>query len=183
MQAGREVKLRRGALWACALPAVLGGLYGVFATIEFLNNEREVYIMRAFEFLVVMNLVLCLICIPALAAWLTGFCLRRIDDPNKLGRWRTCFGRALLCVTTVQFIAAIIFAALLSTTFDQIYAILAETHEKAGNPPRTRSEINPIIFSMKTHLRMWIALTLPLTVIGATIFHRVTKFPSDRTVF
>lgn len=181
MQAGREVKLRRGALWACAIPIGLGSAGAILFITFFGPGTDFVEMTRNMGLLVPMYIIICLLIIPPLATWITGFRLRFIDDPNKLSQWRSSFGWGLLTATALQLIAAIVFTQLLVLAFDQTYADFGPANNL--EVPEGLARANGYRTSFRLNLIMWIALTLPLTTIGATIFHRVTTFPSDRTVF
>lgn len=175
MQAGREVKLRRGAIWACAIPMALGLINILFLVF---NPPQDEGVLLAFSIMVGLYFTVVLICIPPLAAFLTGLRLRRINDSYKLKQWRTCFQWGLLNATLIHFLITIIFTVFFVGVSHHIYL------KSVFNPLELR-RLGILHFeaSVFISLKTWIFLTLPLTAIGATIFDRITKFPSDRTVF
>ena len=175
MQAGREIKLRRGGMWACAIPMALGLINILFLVF---NPPQDEGVSLAFRIMVGLYFTVVLICIPPLAALLTGLRLRRINDPYKSRQWRTCFRWSLLNATLVHFLMAIIFAAFFVGVSHYMYS------KSVIYPWELRGlDISNFRGSVSLSLKTWVFLTLPLTALGATIFHRVTKFPSDRTVF
>ena len=182
MQAGREIKLRRGAVWACAGPMALG----LVATIYILTNVYDYNGQLPFftVFAIPVYYLTALLFLPPLTAWLTGLRLRRIDEASSLKQWRTIFVSALIMATCTQAVIGLSYAIYIAIQYEVLFGEISDRAAGLGMDPMARDTL-PNAYKMFAIASgtMWIALTAPLCAVGTSIFHRVTKFPSDRTVF
>jgi len=178
MHAGKEIKLRRGALWACAFPMGFGiALAALMATRVNYNGQTAFIVI----FAVPVYCLTALILLAPLTAWLTGFCLRRIAKAEKLRQWRIIFVSALIFATCLQALLGLGFAIYLSIEYEKIFGVVKRAAEMGtsftGEIPNAYRTF--VIASSV----MWIALTVPFCAAGTSIFVRKTKFPADRGIF
>ena len=160
MHAGQETNMLRGAIWACAIPMGLG----LWCLVSLLIHQT---FPGPFHFSI---FPISFFLVAPLSAWLACWRLRRIVDVKQLSRWRTSCFVGLASASLAQLIFAVIFTSVLSAiiliggirTTDWYYVI--------GNS---------IIYNVS----FWFVITLPLSLICASVFWRITKFPEDRNVF
>lgn len=179
MQAGRETKMLRGAMWACAIPIIFG-LGFVYLAVEMaVGHTRQTPILMMIS--PVAYPALCLLLLSPLTAWLSCGWLRRIDDPAKLSQWRISFVTALVIATGLQLLMTLGYGVFLDY---QLKALFASASEEFGVNFYAQEDV-PSGYSSSAiyNAVLWIVLTAPLCAAGASIFQRVTKFPEDRTVF
>ena len=159
---------------------LLGAIVGILSIYYVGNFDSSAHHDRTLLYLWVYVMVF-FTCIPAFAAWLAGFRLRRIQDSKKLKQWHMPFTCGLLSATLLQICGAIFLVILLVPAVDQLYADASAKSSSLipdGISYRTSKRL-----SFRFNLIMWVFLTLPFTAIGATIFQRVTKFPTDTDLF
>jgi len=165
MHAGQIVKMKPGAVVACALPMGLG----LFFTGLLLagGNQSDLFMS--------LPVALCFLFGTPLSAWLACRRLRKIANPARLRRWGTVFWAGLKWSSFVHFMSALIytigFLVVTSSQYDQVGA-------SGGNEAFS-------IFFMSGFMNamLWCILTLPFALLCASIFWRVTKFPQDASVF
>jgi len=168
MHAGQNTKMKRGVIWACAIPMGLGVIAAtlfVTGVVQWTPNRGGLY-WRYLppEWLLAYGLIL----VPPLSAWLTCRSLAKIESVEKISRWKSLAGRVLLSAAFVQLFLTALYAFV-------IYA---------SSVNRAILVVESIIFGwFVKNLICWIFITLPLSLICATIFWRVTKFPEDTSVF
>lgn len=173
MHTGLNTNMKRGAIAACALPMALGflGLIAIGANSPFTYDGRDFSNSQHF---MTLPIALCFVFGTPLAAWLSCLWLRKTASFEKIRRWRTAAWRGLVCASAVHF-GACLFYTILSAKF-----FFGETAEfqSSGN------EVFSIIFmSAFINAGLWAIITLPFSLLCATIFWRVTKFPDDTSVF
>ena len=172
MNAGRETKMLPGAVWACAVPMGLGLISTFFILIDPSSNypNRNSGDLT----IILLPIALCFLFGTPLSAWLACLRLRRVKDLVKLRRWRMSAWWGLVSATAVHFGASLLYSVLAGLFFFPNY-------DQAGT---SESDMALIIFmSLMLNGMLWVIITLPLSLICATIFWRVTKFPEDRSVF
>ena len=165
--------MRRGALWASAVPMSLGSLLlGVMVlgwkgrSLGGLFIEEDLFILSP----VIAGLILG----GPLAAWLSCRSLRNIEDMEDRFRWRSAGLRALISASLVHICVAVLSIIILT----EIYS-----NECINIRPSPETSLNAALAFVSIHIAIWAATTLPLSLICATIFWRVTKFPDGRSVF
>ena len=169
MNAGKETKMLRGAIWACAIPMTFGLISTFFILIDLPPNTRNQSFTTSPSFYI-LPIALCFLFGTPLAAWLACLRLKRIKDYEKLRRWRMPAWWGLLSATAVHFVAALFYTILTAGFLFQSY------DQGAGYD----QEVSLIIFmSAMLNAMLWVIITLPLSLICATIFWRITKFPKD----
>ena len=176
MNAGRETKMLRGAIWACAIPMGLGFL-GLILTLFSLPNNPAFTRGQPFSstgYFFTLPIVLCFIFGTPLAAWLACLRLRRVAELAKLQRWRMPAWWGLLSATAVHFGASLIYTIFAMALFMADSGVAAAPENDAALL---------LFMSLMMNTMLWVIITLPLSLICATIFWRVTKFPEDRSVF
>ena len=181
MHAGKEIKLRRGAVWACAIPIGLGLALAIVTVNRMLNYNDVGAVILLNIFVAPLYYTAVLLFVPPLTAWLTGLRLRRIADPEKLKQWRVIFISALTIGTALQFLMALGLAHYLSIQAEKLAGIYGTDIKDAG--VRVNQTLNAYKVVAIANSLVWIILTAPLCAVGVSIFRRKTKFPSDRTVF
>jgi hypothetical protein len=150
-------------------------LYGlIFSNIAWAGPT---YAANAIPFYFLIGLLI----LPPFTAWMTGFSLRRIEDAKILKQWRVIFIRALIIATCLQSVLAIIYGIYYHIELEKIFGIFRRAAEYgttySGSIPNAFK--NMVIASGV----MWVALIAPFCAAGVSLFHRMTKFPVDRTVF
>ena len=171
MHAGQNTKMKPGAVRACVITVGVGSIISSILLIgplqRLLSYEFDwpsiLFVGRYYaSFAFVPPLA-----IP-LAMWAACRSLAKIESLDVITRWRSAAGRIVL--------AAVIFHFLLVALFEYLNYL--------ASPNKDLLEIEPIIVSwMFKSLIRWLFITLPLSLICATIFWRVTKFPEDVSVF
>ena len=167
MHAGREIKLRRGALAGCAPPMAIGVLIAIWLKMTFFKTydlSLETYMLSY----IVSYPALVLLCIPPLTCLGVGIFMRRTADPIKLKSWRRIF---CFCLSLASFIQCLFFISLT--------AVFAYSFNLHGNPTEESSLLISAIYNGVT----WVVFTLPLSAAGTSLFYRLTQFPADRRVF
>ena len=173
MSETQETKMMRGAIWACILPMALG-LFGLTFT---LHIEPSFQTGRSFSdslHFLTLPVVLCFILGTPLAAFSACLRLRQTISFEEWTSWQAAVGCALHSATRVHLWAAVIYT---------IIALLFFFPDGGTIEGGIIRMIFILIMSPLINLGLWGFLTLPLSLLCATIFHRVTKFPSNRTVF
>jgi hypothetical protein len=182
MQAGRETKMRRGAMWACAIPIIFGlGFIYLVVDIAWGYQSSLPLILSISP---AAYPALCLLILSPVTAWLSCGWLRRIDDPAKLSQWRISFVTALVIATGLQLFMTLGYGLFLDYQFKAIFGSASESLTEFGMDSDTLVDVpNGHSTSAIYNAVLWIVLTAPFCAAGASIFQRVTKFPEDRTVF
>ena len=152
-----NIKMFPGAAAACALPMTLGL---AFSLVETFSGGH-------IDWLVTLPLSLCFLFGTPAAAWIACRYLRKTENPADLPGWGDCFGAGLLGATAVHASAALLHTILLGTSV-------------VSAPPQ--DFITILFVAALMHLGLWIIITLPFTLLCATIFWRVTKFLGDTDV-
>ena len=157
----QDIKMRPEAIAACALPMILGLMFGL---LEIFSDGRS-------DWIITLPLSFCFLFGTPLTAWLVCRHLRKAKDAAIMSRWESCVGAGLLGASTVHVSAALLY------TLGFFVPDLIE-----GRP--VLHYIPSILFiSAGINLCLWMVLTLPFTLFCSTIFWRVTKFPSDTDRF
>jgi hypothetical protein len=165
MHAGQNVKMMPGAVAACALPMALGLLFTGLILVGGNSNER----------FMTLPIALCFLFGTPLSAWLACRRLRNIKDPKRLSKWGVNFWAGLKWATLIHLSSALLYTLgfFVVTSLDN--DVMATAHENV---------IFSILFmSGFINAILWCVLTLPFSLLCATIFWRVTKFPEDVSVF
>jgi len=171
MKAGQNTKMLRGAVWACVLPVSLG-LLALFFTI---TDDDDA------SFYAFVTIALCIIFGSMLVAWLACRRLKRINDHNRLKRWKTSAKTFLFCASCVHLIIAIISGIIVALILDSREGPVFTV---TGPDFSDRSHfLNFFLWHEIRNVILWVLLTIPLSLICATVFWRVTKFPDDTSVF
>lgn len=182
MQAGRETKMLRGAMWACAIPIIFGFGFVYLAVDIAVGHTRQTPILMMIS--PVAYPALCLFILSPLTAWLSCGWLRRIDDPAKLSQWRISFVTALVIATGLQLLMTLGYGLFLDYQLKAFFASASDSLAEAGVDSDAFADVpNGYSTSAIYNAVLWIILTAPFCAAGASIFQRVTKFPEDRTVF
>ena len=125
MQAGRETKMLRGAMWACAIPIIFGFGF-VYLVVDIAWGYQ-----RSFPLILSISPAaypaLCLFILSPLTAWLSCGWLRRIDDPAKLSQWRISFVTALVIATGLQLIMTLGYGLFLDYQFKAIFGSASDS--------------------------------------------------------
>lgn len=171
MHAGEQVKMKRGAIWACVIPVGIGIIISVFE-ISRLPETMSWNDFNVMEFHWTLPFAACFILGAPLAAWIACRRLRQADDATKLRRWKTVAGAGLRAASGVHFSAATLYSILTYWLIDLLAGAEVEQWEKTET----------MAFSAIGNVILWIFITLPLTLLCATIFWKVTKFPDDTSV-
>lgn len=175
MTAGQDTKMLRGAIWACVLPMALGFMLLAFIIYDLVFYMQLRFIVRTHHFFT-QPTAACFILGTPLAAWLACWYLKKFINRAKLRYWRSSALAALLGATSVHFVAAITYAV--------VVALFVDMSGGGYDSSQYDKGFWDIFFSMMTfHWVIWLFITLPLSLICATIFWRVTKFPKDTSVF
>ena len=175
MHVGKNTKMLRGAVWACVIPVGLGLIGLAFIIYDMTFFQQKKFLVRTHHY-VTRPVVACFIFGTPLAAWVACWRLRKIDSISKLRRWRSSAAAGLIGATLVHIAAVVLYS---------VYVALF-VHLTGGGYDMSQpdGEILKIVFGMLAgNLIPWAIITLPLSLICATIFWRVTKFPDDRGVF
>jgi len=168
MHAGQNTKMKRGAVWACAIPMGLGVIAVIlFVTgvVQWTPNRGGTYWRNLPpEWVLAYGLIL----VPPLSAWLACRSLAKIESVERISRWRSSAVRVLLSATFVQFLLTALYNFGLYV-FSVNRAILV---------------VEPIIVGwLVKNLICCLLITLPLSLLCATIFWKAAKFPADTNVF
>lgn len=171
--AGQDTKMLRGAIWACAIPMGIGLISLFFILIDLPPNGRHQNFESSLSF-ILLPIALCFLFGTPLAAWLACLRLRRVKDSAILRRWHMSAWWGLLSATAVHFGASLFYTILSMFLF----------FPNIGTSSPPDNDVVLIIFlSAMLNGMLWVTITLPLSIICATIFWRVTKFPEGRNVF
>jgi len=181
MHAGQTTKMKRAAVWACAIPVGLGisllPLLLLFLPRLLHGRDSETEIQ--FWFVVAGLMALGLSLSAPLSAWLACRNLAKVEDIYELRRWKTSAVRAARSASLVHAGATILFTTIICCvmifvaggidgTVDDKYLLLVL--------------FNIVLFAALYNIALWIVFTLPFSLICATIFWKITKFPSDINV-
>lgn len=173
MHAGQNTHMKRGAIAACVLPMGLGLLGLILIGLDSPFTYDNPYFSNSPHFMT-LPIALCFFFGTPLAAWLACRRLRKITSIEKIRLWRTSAWRGLVCASAVQFVACVFYTFLSGKFF--IY--------RPNEFERTGDELFSLLFmSGFINAGLWVILTLPFSLLCATIFWRVTKFPDDTSVF
>lgn len=170
MHAGKQVKMQRGAFWACAIPVGLG-LVGLIIILMAALHRLSLEVNDPdldLGLLMISPIVALFILGPPLAAYLTGRSLTKITSAEKLSRWRSSAGRGVL------------FGALIHVVWAILYTIGAKSISTSAEYDDWLVVIG---VSVILNIGVWCLVILPLSLICATIFWRVTAFPKNTSVF
>jgi len=169
MHAGQNTKMLRGAIWAFALPASLGLSAFLFFQIEPILAHLSLFSVFAIYFILG----------SALSAWLATRRLKRIERLEKLKRWRTSFIAGLTAGSLIHLVSTFLLIAFQLVT---IYS-LKNSDDGFGlnyNAVYNSERVLSILANLSSaSLYFWFIVTLPLSLICATIFWRVTKFQEN----
>lgn len=168
MHAGQHTDMKRSAIWACAIPMGLGIIaVTLFVTgvVQWTPNRGGMnWSYLPPEWVLAYGLIL----VPPLSAWLTCRSLAKIKSVERISHWRSSAARVLLSAVLIQLVLTALY------TFGTY----------AASVNRDLLVVDPIIFRwLFKNLICWLLITLPLSLICATIFWRITKFPKDTSVF
>jgi len=152
-----HIKMFPGAAAACALPMLMG-LVGGFMHISS---------ARRLDWIMTLPLSFCFLFGTPIAAWLACRHLRKAEDPEDISRWLACFGAGFLGASIVHF----------STALLQVIII------GFGTSLGPLEFLTILCAAAMIQLVLWLVITLPFTLLCATIFWWVTKFPSDMDAF
>jgi len=171
MNAGKETKMLRGAVWACAIPMGLGFLFLLQTLFEASASQSGSDTVDVF--LIMGPILFCFIFGTPLSAWLSCRSLKKIEGLKELTLWRNSAKRGFLSATFVQISVAIVHVGLVSAYLSGLEADQSwKTNQDDG-----LAEI--LMVSIIFNFMLWVIVTLPLSLICATIFWRITKFPKD----
>jgi len=174
MNAGQNTKMLRGAIWACVIPVGLGLIGLGFTIFDLMFYEQKKFIVRTHHFFT-RPVVLSFILGTPLAAWIACRHLRTINSAEKLSRWRRSPFEGLVGATLAHFGAVCLYVICVWLFVDLTGGGYDMSQRDVG--------VLEIGFKMLTfNTVLWLFITLPLSLICATIFWRVTKFPDDPTV-
>ena len=167
---GQTIKMLPGAMAACVLPMVLG-LFGAVDLFDSIDGNWRDYDAVTTQ-IIFLPIFICFVFGTPLAAWLACRGLRKNGAAEALSYWTASAAHGLWGATLVQISAAflhILFLGVMSLIgpsamgFDQIVSGLGYM----------------FLVSLLCNLFLWVFITLPFTLLCATIFWIVTKFPSD----
>lgn len=179
MHAGQNTKMKRGAIWACAIPVGLGVIGAILLGMYLMQVVPSgAGIME--NILVTVPIIGCFIFGAPLSAWLACRSLAKINDANRLSRWWASVVRGLLSASLVHLIWSGLYIAgfvIIIATSDPISWNSLQDNPGLGTMPAI------ILGFVIMDLILWIIITLPLSLLCATIFWKVTKFPDDTNVF
>jgi len=162
MTLGQKTQMFRGAAWACALPVSLGLIILLFVLID--PNELSLILL--------LPISLCFIFATPLTTWLACRSLKRRDDAKYLSRWGSSFRAFFGYASLVQILTAGLYTAGFLIWASAFFGSELET------------EVLTILgIALYLNFLIWVVVILPLSLLCATIFWRVTKFPEDTSVF
>ena len=173
MHAGKETIMKPGANWAFAFPASLGLVTLLLS--QFAPIFKDLSYLSLFAGYFIFG--------SALSAWLATRRLKRIESLEKLKRWRTSFTAGLVAASSVHLVSTLLLLAF------QLLLVYFLKNSDAGfggifNATYDADYILSMLVVLSSAcLILWFIITLPLSLICATIFWRVTKFPEDVSVF
>jgi len=180
MKAGQETKMLRGAIWACVIPVGIGLILLVIALFSLRSPAvpSGALYMNSRDFLAFLPIAACFIFGAPLSAWLACRSLRKINSINKISLWRSSALRGVLSASLIHVVSALLYIISVSVIILGDNYVSFSKRDQAYNPL-------PDLFigSAIINLVLWVIITLPLALICATIFWRVTKFPQDTSVF
>ena len=153
----QDIKMLPGAVAACVLPMFLGLAVSV---LEIFSTGRT-------DWIATLPLSFCFLFGTPIAAWLACRHLRKAEDPEDISRWLACFGAGFLGASIVHF----------STALLQVIII------GFGTSLGPLEFLTILCAAAMIQLVLWLVITLPFTLLCATIFWWVTKFPSDMDAF
>lgn len=169
----QSTNMRAGAIWACALPITLG----VIGIILLIPTVSPLPWGKAFIgplYFIILPILACFSLGSPLAAWLACRQLHKISDVEKIWWWQTSAWQGLKAATWVHFIAALFYSLAFA-----IYFLL-----ESKTPGSNLSQFATLLLtSAMINLCLWVIITLPLSLVCATIFWRVAKLPEDTSVF
>lgn len=178
MHAGRQTKMKRGAIWACVIPVGLG-VIGLSLLLLDVAQRASIGAKYWDHILILLPIIACFILGAPLSAWLACRNLKKINSFEKLSLWRSSASRGLLSAGLVHLVWStlyIIVVVIIILNLDS--QAFGNSFDRPGNP----------FFSMllgftMMNLFLWLFITLPLSLLCATIFWKVTKFPDNTDVF
>ena len=175
MEALQNTEMRRGAIWASAIPVGIGAVGLVFLFWLVMPNALDGEFHGEF-ILIFFPIIACFLFGAPLSVWLACRSLMKINSVEKRAQWRSFAGRLICAASGVHLVSAF---------FYTVGAVII--NEKAISSALyigdDISSLAMIVVSAVMNVGIWIIITLPLSLISATIFWKVTKFPEDASVF
>jgi len=161
----------RGAVWACALPLGLGLIGLAFFIHDLMAYQQPRFLVRSHHY-VTRPLLACFLFGTPLAAWIACSRLRKIQSVEKRRRWRSSAISGLIGSTLVHFGAVLIYSICVALFVDLTGGGYNQSQADVGI-------VEVVLEMLAFNLIPWILIILPLSLICATIFWRVTKFPEQ----
>ncbi len=167
METDHDTRMIRGAIAACILPMMLGFIGLGFIIYDLMVYEQYKYLVRSHHY-VTRPTVACFILGTPLAAWMACRRLKKIDSQIKRGLWRSSAISGMLSATVVHIGAVLIFCVCL--------ALFVDLTGGGYNSSQADVGFVEITFEMLVfNLIPWVIITVPLSLLCATIFWRVTR--------
>lgn len=164
MMAGQNTNMMQGAIWACILPMGLG----VLGLLYSLNS------IAPFQGWIILPIVVCFIFGTPLTAWLSCRRLSKIEDAGRLSRWPTSASVGVYYAGLIHLVSAFMYTL--------VFAIASiGLTESGGVYIGNIGEV--MMVSAMINLPLYIIVTLPLSIVCATIFWTTTDFPKGTAVF
>lgn len=154
-KAGQIINMWPGAMAACALPMLLG--LGV--TLNVLSSGHRA------DWIFILPISLCFLFGTPLAAWLACRYLRRSKDPANIFRWGPSLGAGVLGASAVHFSAALFY----------MVGFIFLVSDKGSHSVRADEVFTVFLASVVLNLGLWVIVTLPFSLLCASIFYHVTK--------
>lgn len=171
MNAGKQTKMLRGAVWACVIPVGLGviGLILLLKEVVLVASVNADYWSDIF---LSLPIIACFILGAPLSAWLACRSLKKIQAAEILSRWRSSASRGVLSASFVHLVWSSLYIA------GFLFFIL-----KINSGSQRDSFSIMLLGFTATNLFIWLIITLPLSLLCSTIFWKITKFPENTDVF
>ena len=165
------MKMKRGAIWACVIPVGIGLIGLGLIIVDLMYFQQKRYLVRTHHY-VTRPIVACFIFGTPLAAWIACLRLRKIQSAKRLRRWQSSALSGLIGSTLVNIGAVCLYAIFV--------ALFVDLTGGGYDQSQPDGEILKIMFGfLAASIIPWVIITLPLSLLCATIFWRVTKFPLD----
>jgi len=168
----------RGAIWACAIPVGLGVIAMIMMFITMAPLISRGVAIHDNSLIGIAPIIACFIFGTPLTAWLACRSLAKISSADRLSNWKSSASRGFLNASLVHFIWASLY------TIGVAFVMLKSQQSFFPDVDQGFSMMGGIfVTALVMNLMAWVIITLPLSLLCATVFWKVTKFPADTDVF
>ena len=168
----------RGAIWACVIPVGLGVIAAILLFLSLAPLVSTGAALTGDSLIVLAPILACFIFGTPLTAWLACRSLAKISSADRLSNWKSSASRGFLNASLVHFIWASLY------TIGVAFVMLKSQQSFFPDVDQGFSMMGGVfVTALVMNLMAWVIITLPLSLLCATIFWKVTKFPADTDVF